>query len=145
MDAVSATLIGTGVAAFGIGAAFAGVLIGQRMARNTQRQQWILDNRKTEYRELLTAISESLRLGLSLNPGLGFSGEEDRKAVEANAMSMRVIRDRIFIADMVESMNLEERWAMAIMKHRRTYDASALITAYREVSDELVKLAVESA
>lgn len=43
MDAITATLIGSGVAAFGIVTAFSGVLIGQRMARNTQRAQWLRD------------------------------------------------------------------------------------------------------
>jgi hypothetical protein len=41
MDAVTASLIGAGVGAFGIVAAFSGVLIGQRMARNTQHEQWL--------------------------------------------------------------------------------------------------------
>jgi predicted benzoate:H+ symporter BenE len=49
MDAVTAALIGSGVALFGIATAFGGVLIGQRMARNTQREQRLKDCRGEEF------------------------------------------------------------------------------------------------
>ncbi len=52
MEANTATLI---VAGLGIGGTFGSGFVVQLMARRTQREQWIIDNRKQECRDLLTA------------------------------------------------------------------------------------------
>src|ERR1039458_4650037 len=59
MDGVIAGLIGTGVAAIGTGIGFVGILVGQRMARNTQREQWLLDKRTEDFQAVLTALTSA--------------------------------------------------------------------------------------
>jgi hypothetical protein len=63
VDTITATLIGTSVAAFGIVAGFTGVLVGQRMARATQRAQWLRDKRTEDCQMLVTSLATSY-LGL---------------------------------------------------------------------------------
>jgi hypothetical protein len=144
MDATTAALIGSGVAGFGIAAAFGGVLVGQRMARNTQREQWLLDRRKEEWRELLTALAESLRVSLKIYPARALSGDEERQIVEAQSNSFRVIRDRIFIASDVQRLNIENRWSAAVQHHSQTMDAKHLGATYKELRSEIVKAATNT-
>ena len=51
LDQGSVTLIAAG---FGV----SGVLLGHYLTRSWQREQWRLDRRREEYRELITALSD---------------------------------------------------------------------------------------
>ena len=114
------------------------------MARNTQREQWLLDRRKEEWRELLTALAESLRVSLKIYPARALSGDEERQIVEAQSNSFRVIRDRIFIASDVQRLNIENRWSAAVQHHSQTMDAKPLGAAYKELRSEIVKAATNT-
>jgi hypothetical protein len=47
------------VAVVGIAGTLGRVVLGQWMSRSWQREQWLLDNRKQEYCELLSAVSNA--------------------------------------------------------------------------------------
>jgi hypothetical protein len=79
MQQQTVTLI---VAVAGIAGTFGSGFVAQRMARKSQREQWMLDQRKEEWRELLTALAESLRVSLKIYPARVLSGEEERQIVE---------------------------------------------------------------
>ncbi len=119
MDSVTASLVGAGVGAFGIVAAFSGVLIGQRMARNTQHDQWLRDSRKQECRELLTALSGA---SLALAYWYGAKDERPKKGpladidelqqsyFKANTTLQTTLIDRIFISEEVREARIREVW-----------------------------------
>jgi len=108
MDGVKAALVGSGVAAFGIVSAFIGGLINQKMSRNTQHEQWLLDQRKEEWRELLSTLTRSYTLHL-----------HGRRTAETDAEALTVIRDRLYIAVEVQDLRVLERWSR-ISKDPRT-------------------------
>jgi hypothetical protein len=59
------------------------------------------------------------------------------------AIVMRTIRDRIFIAKDVERLNVENIWSAAVMAHHRTLDITPLADAYRNIRDEFAKAALK--
>jgi hypothetical protein len=133
--------------ALGIWAAvgpLAGVALGHFLTRSWQHKQWLLDQRKEEWRELLTALAESLRASLKIYPARSLSGDEEREIVNAQADSFRVIRDRIYIAIDVKELDLENRWSAAVQHHSQTLDARALGRAYDAIRLEIVKRATET-
>jgi len=139
---MSATSISLGVwAAVG---PLIGIALGHFLTRSWQHQQWLLDRRKEEWRELLTALAESLRSSLKICPARVLSGDEEREIVNAHADSFRVIRDRIYIAADVKSLELENRWSAAVQHHSQTLDAAALGRTYDAIRLEIVKRITET-
>jgi hypothetical protein len=120
----------------------AGILVGHFLSRSWQQEQWLMDRRKEEWRELLTALAESLRVSLKIYPARAPSGQEERDIVEAQSNSFRVIRDRIFIALDVQRLNIENRWSAAIQHHSQTMDAKKLGAAYKDLRAEIVATAI---
>ena len=139
MQPQTATLI---VAGLGIGGALGGIVVGHVLTRSWQRKQWLLDKRNEEWRELLSALSESLRVSLKIYPARALSGAEEREIVEAQSNSFRIIRDRIFIASDVQDLNIENRWSFAVQHHSQTMDAKKLGNAYKELRTEIVAVAI---
>lgn len=101
----------------GIGGTLGGVYIGQRMSQKWQREQWVLDNRKEEFRVLLDALAESLRVELTMYAGGALSPVQQRDFVETHSNTMRIIRSRIFVSDVVNGFQFENRWAEALKAH----------------------------
>jgi hypothetical protein len=121
-----------------------GILVGHVLTRSWQQKQWILDRRNEEWRELLTALSDSLRVSLKIFPARALDPEEQREIVSAQAECFRVIRDRIFIAADVKALDFENRWSAAVQHHSQTLDAPKLGKAYDVIRLEIVKLATET-
>jgi hypothetical protein len=129
------------VAVVGIAGTLGGVFLGQHMTQQWQRKQWTLDRRKEEWRELLSALAESLRVQMKVYPGRVLAPDEQRAIVEAQSNSFRVIRDRIFIASDVAQLDIEIRWSKALMDHNRDLDPKVLGAAYDAIRKEIVKAA----
>ena len=126
----------------GIGGTLAGVYIGQRMSQKWQREQWILDNRKEEFRALLDALSEALRAEMTMYAGVALGGEQERAIVETHSNTMRVIRSRIFAADLVNGLQFETRWAEALKAHQFSLDVGPLAATYSKLRTEIIKAAL---
>ncbi|HSY35009.1 MAG TPA: hypothetical protein VK814_04600 [Acidobacteriaceae bacterium] len=126
----------------GIGGTLGGVYIGQRMAQKWQREQWVLDNRKEEFRELLDALSESLRVEMKLYTGLVMSSQEEQLLVETHSNTMRVIRSRIFVADLANNSQFEMRWAQALKDHQFSLDVAPLAATYSKLRMEIIRAAL---
>jgi hypothetical protein len=134
----SVTLIAAG---FGVG----GVLLGHYLTRSWQREQWRLDCRREEYRELITALSE---LFTNMQRSEMYMGSQDRalklEVIKANAY--RVIRDRILIAEELRGANILQRWGTAFhpvdhfSSNRQTWTKFA--DEYTAINDTLVKMAL---
>jgi hypothetical protein len=68
-----------------------GVILGAFLTRSWQRKQWLLDNKKAEYRELISILSQAAHYILNNSPHLQGpnplgnlkSGEQERLSDEA--------------------------------------------------------------
>lgn len=102
-----------------------GVILGAYLTRSWQRKQWLLDSKKAEYRELISALSQAAHYILNNSPhlqlpnGMGGlkSGEQERLSDEAADRGHATISDRIFIADTMAREKIDERW-VAVLKEK---------------------------
>jgi len=93
-----------------------GVFIGAYLTTHIQRKQWLLDNKKQEYRELLSTLTRCFNeISEAHMPMVAFSPEDHRRHTAAVKESLAVIRDRIFIARDLEVMKLEDRWTLGLL------------------------------
>jgi hypothetical protein len=93
------------VASLGIGGTLGGIVIGHVLTRSWQREQWLRDNRKQEYRELLTSLSAAY-MHLEQNG----SDSTDLRHHPVRNEAFRSLGDRIFIDREIKKEEIYEEW-----------------------------------
>lgn len=136
MDQGKISLIGTAIGVIG---ALGGVFLGQFFGRRSHREQWILETRKEEARELLDALSSSFEEEIRSFSVLVLDGQDELRLIEATGHVMRIIRTRIFTADIVENTHIEVRWAAAIHRFHQDRDLETLASTFGELRSLIVK------
>jgi hypothetical protein len=129
------------VAGFGIAGTFGGMFLGQSMSQSWQREQWLLYRRIEELRELLDALTDGLRVAMMWRPGAVLDSDQQRVIVESQSNAMRVIKNRVFIIDMVERCQLELKWCEALAEHQSTFDIVAFTIVFNDLRREIVMAA----
>jgi hypothetical protein len=94
---------------------FAGQFLIQWRLNTWQREQWIRDNKKAEWSELIGTLCQCVnRCALCMYHDDGvihvLEGEDFRKFSEANSEAQKTIRDRIFIAQRVREGTVFSLW-----------------------------------
>jgi hypothetical protein len=110
-----------------------GTVVGNLVSFWLQRKTWVKDNKKQEWRELIDALSEALRVMMEhrhesytdiLTPAENVTPAEDvRYREEAIRKGYVAIGDRIFIVKKVRDSGLFERW-VALSNDYEKVDAS---------------------
>jgi hypothetical protein len=100
---------------FGIGG-FVGNLISSWLSSRSQKRNWEKDSKKQEWRELIDALREALRVMMehrygSYVDGLITSAEDVHYRGEAIRKAYVAIGDRIFIVKKVRASGISDRWA----------------------------------
>jgi hypothetical protein len=96
--------------------ALVGNFILQNKTRSWQREQWLLDHKTAEYRELLSTLAQSVEcmaqnsphFGMALK-GMAIDGQRDAYE-QAAGRGKAIIRDRIFVAQLVADEQLLDQW-----------------------------------
>ncbi len=134
----------------------AGVVIGSALStagnfflnwqtHSRQLNQWTLENKKAEWRELISILTRSARSLADNSPLAGqyvphvTTAEIERRISEADVQARAAIQDRIFIAKRLETENILERWGLLAAKD----EAGAIWDAWTELHDALLKAAHE--
>ena len=121
-----------------------GVFVGAYIANRNQRRQWVADNKRQEYLELLTALVEACGNLIALyTPGTLSSPEEQRRCDETEKRVGVVILDRIFIARDVKSIDLAERWSRALSEVHRTRDPEPFANTFSELLRDVTASAMK--
>jgi hypothetical protein len=113
---------------FGVGG-FVGNLVSFWLTSRLQRQNWVKDNKKQEWRELIDALREALRVMMArhyenyadvddMTPA-----EDVRYREEAIRKGYVALGDRIFIVKKVRDSGLSDKWA-ALNDEYEKVDAS---------------------
>jgi hypothetical protein len=107
------------IAIMGPLAGLAGVFVGAWLTRSSQRRQSVYDNKKAEYRELISGLSQAANyIRTSGAPSIAgsrmFSGEELRELAEAESRAYNLISDRLFIANVMLREKVRDRWLSAV-------------------------------
>lgn len=103
------TIVGT----LGV-ASFVSTVISLLASARLQHVNWVKDNKKQEWRELIDALREAIRVMASHYddqlPSNIISGEEERYREEAKRKGEVIIRDRIFISKKIRDSGLFDQW-----------------------------------
>jgi hypothetical protein len=117
-----------------------GVLLGAHLAKSGDQKKWLKDKRADECRELITSITNSATI--RLNMGRGHSEQE---ANDAYMESLRVIHDRIFIAEDVEKKQILDSWARAVGDfNKEKISAIEFSDRLKAISETIVSIAIQS-
>jgi hypothetical protein len=121
-----------------------GILLGSWLTTRNQRRHWLLDNKRSEYRELLTSISDAgskLLVFWGSNPVVA-TGEQQFMIGETARQSVDVIYNRLFILHEVEKLNLLKRWEDAIDGLRRSHDVNAFGRLMDQIMNDIRRAAI---
>ena len=123
-----------------------GVLVGAYIANRNQRKQWLADNKKQEYRELLTSVtSASTALIENAQAAAGNANTRTQQvaAKEEYFKAIRTLQDRIFIAEELAKINLFDRWGTAMKALVETKNVHKFEDSFEEMKKEIVKMATK--
>jgi hypothetical protein len=116
-----------------------GVVTGHYLTRSWQREQWLRDCRKEEFRELLTTLTRSYAVLVPLGARHGVLDAEARRALaEASASALTVLRDRIYVAEDVKRDQILHLWSSAVKKFGHDYDEASFGQAYSDINSLIV-------
>jgi hypothetical protein len=122
----------------------AGIVLGSWLATRNQRRQWLLDNKRAEYRELLTTIAEAggkFVVFYGMQPVVA-TGEERFMIGETARTSVDVIYNRLFIADEVEKLNIQRRWEGAISELQKSHNVDVFGKSLDNITSDIRRAAL---
>ena len=123
---------------------FLGVLGGAYVVSRNQRKLWIADNKRSEYRRLLTTLTRTFLSVVRLRaPSVAIMPREQRALFNLEIEALAVIRDRLFIAEEIKEMKLLRRWASAISNYDRSLDYDAFADEFGLMTRDIKKKAAE--
>ena len=105
---IKSTAVVWGPFASGLIAAFIAAFIVHLLTQSREREKWILDCKKQEFKELMSALAESYIWSIRMNV---FSDADMQKSyAEANANALRVMRDRLYITTDLPLEDFVTKW-----------------------------------
>jgi hypothetical protein len=111
-----------------------GIIIGHRITKAWQREQWIVENKKQEYRELLSTLSKSFSVYARYYTGGAAHGPEAQERLErAEAEVLETINDRIFIAAEIREHDILKRWVAAVQDFERDRNSHQFAQRFGEI------------
>lgn len=97
-----ATVLGLGA----IISALVGAFVNYLLSTYRQKADWINDNKKAEWRELIDVLNECMdKKTIAFEPFISGPASDDLDWHNARWRGTRIIRDRIFIADAIEEID----------------------------------------
>jgi hypothetical protein len=134
------------IGGLGIGSLIGG-LVQQYFSAKQRHREWVKDNRKQEWRELIAVLSQSVHRILQNTPDLRFDGivaidgKQEKQLLEAYLESdleaRRIIEDRLFISNRVQSENVLERWQLIAAEK----DSARILEYWNHLHSALVDFA----
>ncbi len=140
MTSVEQALVLSGVSSL---SALGGIVVGHWLNRSWQQRQWVLDNRKSEARELLTALAESYTALMRLREGVATSPEVQTMIDDAADKAIRCLADRIFLAERLEREDALNRWVKAMTTFHRELEPFALRGEYEGLRATIIRTILE--
>lgn len=122
-------------ALLGGGGAILCVLIGQLLARWSQRAQWLRDRKTEELRELVAALTAATAPYEMYIVADGHAATElETRVLESIRSAERVIDDRLFIRKEMKALKMSDRFFSA----RENFSEDKNLQNYRKLIDGLI-------
>jgi hypothetical protein len=120
-----------------------GVRYGHVLSKRLQKEHWTTDNKKQEFREVLSAITEAfstiVRYG---SAGIATGPEEQRARDRAESTSFAILRDRLFIARELEELRAIHRWAEATRDFDNQHDITQFTQRFAKLTSDIKEAAL---
>lgn len=137
-------------------AGFIGAFGVHLLTQSREREKWILDSKKAEFRELLSALSQAHSSTRSASAG--FANRDDRTEYKAiipiQDDSVRVFSDRLFVNNDLPLQELQRAWSKVMEYYSYTMDGwdiearlnpvATLDKEYDRIKDAIVAAASRS-
>ncbi len=116
-----------------------GVFAGGYIANRNQRKHWFLDNKRGEYRTLLTTLTDcGSKLILYHGNNIVAMSPRDQRAIHKAAVSAaNVIYNRLFIAKEVKGLNIGPRWQKAASILQNTHNGVAFTKEFDAIMEDI--------
>src|SRR6266852_178226 len=127
-------------AVWAVGGPLLGVLVGAYIVNRNQRKQWIAENKKQEYRELLSVMSKGFAEFLRT------ASSDKLTDDQINYLELKVadtVLDRIFTAAEIERLEVFSRWSDATARLKETGDNIAFSGSIDALLGEIRKAALK--
>lgn len=113
------------------------------LTQSSDRDKWLVDCKKQEFRELLSAISEVYVMTLKALPSshVSASADEKQRARLAEERSVMVMRDRLYIEDDLPMEPLVKEWMKALAAYAQNRDFEPFKTCYKALHGRIVDAA----
>jgi hypothetical protein len=116
-------------------ATLAGVYLGQRSTRRLQHEQWLLDHRRAECKELLEALTAAYLVADK------HSMMRASNPAEAQEALYRIVHNRLFIAKELREENFWSRWKASTSDLMTSAGYARFTSEYAALTDFMIKLA----
>ena len=120
---------------WGAVASLVGVRYGQVLARRWQREQFVRENKKQEYRELLRSLA--LSIAPIIQCEIITDPEQIKAAIAAENAFHEVRESCIFIAEDLNKIQLLDHWNTMLSAFKKNKDREAFMKGYYELSGEI--------
>jgi hypothetical protein len=112
-----------------------GVWVGAYLTGRRQKQEWVADNKKEEYRELVKAITGCLSAYVQVYAVQTLrSGDDERRILGVDANFVEVVRSRLFIGREVRALDVEGRF----IKIKQTFREKHIVELFINDTDALL-------
>jgi len=143
-DSIKSSAVVWGPFVSGLVAAF----IVHLLTQSREREKWILDCKKQEYRELMEALSDMF-VGYEETVNV-FDGEKNKRLAEAVKRFTCVVRTRLYIAKDISLEQIQREWMAAVTQWREVdnYQSEAefknLFVLYERIRHRIIEAANRS-
>ena len=122
-----------------------GAFVVHLLTRSRDREHWIRDRRMLEWSELLAILAKThvLRLNWMSHAARTQSDEDSVALAQAEADSFATLSDRIFVADEVEDLELQNLWNVS-RKRFLDGDREGYISKFVELRRIVIRTATRS-
>jgi hypothetical protein len=128
---------------FGIVGVVVGVALGHYLTRSWQREQWLLDCRKQEFKDLLCVLTKAFAIVKRLGVGIKNSTPENQQLmIETEEEAQAAIRNCIYIRETLESLNVPDRWTGIVAIAKRASLSNDCERRFHELNIDIVVAAV---
>jgi hypothetical protein len=122
-----------------------GIVAGHLLTRSWQKKQWLMDNKRDEYRDVIRVLCGAIRPILhSSIPGALVTPEMQKERFIAETLSYEVLGSRLFISDNLEELHAPKRWGDMVTKFNNSRDSEEFSKGFKKLLSEIRAQALRS-
>jgi hypothetical protein len=132
------------VAGLGIGGTLGGIVVGHLLTRSWQQKQWVLNCRKEEFREVVSAISSAtIELMMYIHSQGSRLAQPETLYLDAQRVAAKTLVSRIYVASELKKRDIPGRYLQIGEEARESRAGSDALNKMNALIDEIVAIAIK--